>query len=71
MGQYSSLYNHKIYENKKIRNSEYGSETNLLNTLGLARRQSVVDNPRGLSTAYDNRRSLETPVDCPRGLSIT
>ena len=40
-GQYLSLYNHKAYENKKTKKSEFGSETNSESNLETARSKSL------------------------------
>ena len=45
-GQYPSLYNHKVHEEKKTKNSEFRSETNSESNLETAQRPNIVDRPR-------------------------
>ena len=48
--QYPSLYSHKIHKNKKIKHSEFESETNSESYLETAQRPKVVNMPIDLST---------------------
>ena len=52
-GQYPSLYSHRVHEEKKIKNSEFESETYSKTDSDMSRTQNTIDSRRNLSIARD------------------